>query len=129
MSSVTKTPPYLCRKCQRPELIINLAEVAEAILRSYCSFPLIVQLVTGLRLFAQLLLRESDIGIHQAPSNTAKEKTAIREEGRKGRYNGDQGKGGSCLYTSIAHKIKTYNNFITQTRDIAAAWYTLLLML
>lgn len=56
------------------------AYVVEAILWSYCSFSLNVQLVTGLWLFAQLLFRESDVGIHQAPGNAAKQKTTIREE-------------------------------------------------
>lgn len=59
------------------------AYVAEAILWSYRSFPLDVQLATGLRLFAQLLFRESDVGIHQAPSNTAKNRKPLSgsEEG------------------------------------------------
>lgn len=52
---------------------------------SYCSFPLHVQLAAGLRLFAQLLFREGDVGIYQAPSNAAKQKTTIREEGRNGK--------------------------------------------
>lgn len=55
-----------------------------AAIRSYGSFPLSVQLVIGLRLFAQLLFSESDVRIHQASSNTARQKAIVRErkEGR-----------------------------------------------
>lgn len=76
-----KTPPFLRRNCQCL-LAQSQAYVAAVILWSHGSLPLSVQLAVCLRLLAQLLLRERDVGIHQAPSNATKQKTTIREGGQ-----------------------------------------------